>query len=199
MQEDTPENHKPHKNSPPPPNRSQISLNIGLAKIKLPKKNTWLKILVWVFIIIAAVAIWKWHAKNTIPAEIRSQVSFHAVFPTKKYDQSSFQYSASSHTLQFKSTEAGIKVLVTEQPLPANSGDNPAQDPGQMLSRLGVRYFSQTQTRLGVVSVAKFWTRSYSPNGQTAILGTHGVLVLAHPGSDLSPDQWTQVFNSLAI
>ncbi|HET7827277.1 MAG TPA: hypothetical protein VFK97_00220 [Candidatus Saccharimonadales bacterium] len=178
---------------------SAKNLTLNIQFPRLPKKETLIKLLVWALIIGCVIAWWKWPAKNTIPADIRSQLNFHAVYPTKNYDPNGFHYIASSHALWFSATESGIKVLVTEQSLPANSGDNPAQDPGQMLNQLGVRYFSQIQSKLGVISVAKFWTRSYDPNGQTAILGTKGTLVLAHPVKDLSQNQWVQFFNSLRL
>jgi hypothetical protein len=193
------QNHQTPKSNSDTPNKTQVSINIGLPHIRLPKKAALLKLSVWILIILAVVAIWKWPAKNTIPANIRRQVSFHTIFPTKNYDPSSFQYSAFNHALQFNATEAGIKIQVTEQSLPANSGASPAKEPSVLLGQLGVHYYTQTQSRLGVISVAKFWTGNYTPNGQTAVLGNEGTLVLAHPGQDLNLEQWKAFFNQLSF
>jgi len=172
------------------------SITFNLHFPKLPTRNTLLKLLVWVLILTLSVVWWKWPAKNTIPPGIRSQLSFKTVFPTKNYDPVSFRVIPANHALQFTGTESGIRVVVTEQSLPANSGPTPDKEPAVLLNHLGVRYFNQTPTKLGILTVAKFWTNNYVPYGQTGILGKNGTLVLARPDKDLSDNQWIDFFNN---
>ncbi|HSX45803.1 MAG TPA: hypothetical protein VLG27_02230 [Candidatus Saccharimonadia bacterium] len=136
--------------------------------------------------------------KNPLPANIKSQVSYKAIYPskTKQIDPASYDYRPDQKTLTFIANVAGNNIVFTEQPAPESLGSA-----GQIYyPALGIHPYAQFATKLGPVALARFWqSGSLKPAGQSGILASGGTFLTAHSDKNLTNTEWKDLFDSLKI
>lgn len=162
-------------------------------------EQTPLRLLTYMAIIVVVVLTFElWPRYNPVPSELRGQVNFKVAYPKNGLDTGSFTYQPNPGLLTFKANDGSNHLIINEQPLPAGTSAT-SSDTSALLNHLGVHYYDQLKTKLGTVSIAKFWTGSYTPAGQTGILAVKNTLVLVHPQKQLSSNDWVNLVNSMKL
>jgi len=158
-----------------------------------------LSLLTYLAIIVAVTLAFElWPRYNPVPSELRGQVNFKVAYPKSGLEKGSFNYQPNPGFLTFKASSGSNQLIITEQSLPAGISAN-SSDSTALLNHLGVHYYDQVKTKLGIASIAKFWTGDYTPAGQTGILAVKNTLVLVHPQKQLSSDDWVKLFNNMKV
>jgi hypothetical protein len=135
---------------------------------------------------------------SPVPAQIREQMSYKAIYPadTSVIDGSSFAYQAQQQMLSFNAEVANNQVNFSEEPAPSSIGTG-----NQVyFQAIGLHPFAQFESELGPVALARFYdSKSLNPAGESAVLASHGTLVIAHSTTQLGNDTWKNLFNSLKL
>ena len=135
---------------------------------------------------------------SPVPAAIKQEVNFPVIYP-KGYniDPGGWQYIKDNKSLEFTAKKGGDSVVFNEQAVPL-AYQNDAAAYNRFIGSL--RPSATFDSPLGSVSLATFVTAAdFQDVGQSGILNTHGTLLIAHPGSNFSDDQWRSLFNSLKV
>lgn len=152
----------------------------------------------WTLVILTVslvIKLWP-QGPSPVPQAIRSEVSFEIIYPNGySIDQKSWKYLSSTRTVQFIAKKDGYTVVFTEQPTPlAYQNDQGAYD--RFIGSL--RPSASFSVPLGTVSLSNFVTSGdFQVVGVTGILKVKGTLLLAHPDTQLTDDQWRSLFESL--
>ena len=138
--------------------------------------------------------------KSPLPASLKQQISFLAIYPTVtdklSVDQTSLSYQSAAKTLTFTANYKDTAIIVSEQSAP---GDTTNPDLVYYQS-LGLHPVTEIQTKPGLAVIVNFYTAgNFDSVGQNAILAKDGTLVIAHPDSNLSPTSWKDFFNNFRI
>ena len=148
---------------------------------------------------VAAIGLYLMNvSKNPLPVDIKNQISYKTIYPSKasSVNQSSYSYRAESKVLTFNVRSYGADIVFTEQPAPESIGS----DGQTYYPALGIHPYAQFQSKIGPVALAKFYkSSSLKSEGQSAILAAQGTLLVAHSDKDLTNAQWKQLFDSLKI
>jgi hypothetical protein len=162
--------------------------------------KTW--VLSWAAIILSVlIVIHFWpKAPSPVPKSVRSQAGFAIIYPDPRSyatTPSAWRYTTSNSTVQFTVTKDGGSIAFTEEETPL-AYQNDAAAYNRFIG--GLRPSANFNVPLGTVSIANFVTAGdYQIVGKTGILNTQGTLVLAHPDTSLSDDQWRALFQSLQV
>jgi hypothetical protein len=173
---------------------------IEVKKRKLPHIKPVFLIIpaVLVMAVLGAFLVPKLTKSSPIPADIAKQVSYRVIYPSKTHQiaPASFDYEPDQKTLSFIVNHNHKNVVFTEQPAPDTLAAN-----GQVYyPALGLHPYAQFQTNLGPVALAKFWkSGSLDPVGQSGVLATNGVLLVAHTDKNMTNTEWKDLFNSLQL
>ncbi len=134
--------------------------------------------------------------KPPIPGPIKTQVTSTILVPGSKdivTDSDSVKYASKEKLLSFNVTINGAKLVISEQPTPESFIDIP-----QVYDKVvaGMNEYEKFDTEVGTVHL----TRPKELNGkQAAVLNTKGTLLFAKPDSNLSSDQWRQLFKAMEV
>ncbi|HEX4774700.1 MAG TPA: hypothetical protein VH234_04235 [Candidatus Saccharimonadales bacterium] len=168
-------------------------------EIKLSKK--WVSAALILIVTIGATAsilYVKAAPKNPLPSNIKTQLAYQAIYPSKtsQIDSTSYNYQVDRKTLSFNVKAYNNQIVFTEEPAPDNLGSD-----GQIYyPAIGIHPYAQFQTKLGPVALAKFWqSSSLTPIGQSGILASQGTLLIAHSDNNLTNAEWKTLFDSLKI
>ncbi len=133
-----------------------------------------------------------------MPANIKERASFVIIYP-KGYsiDSKSWKYLTDTSSVEFTAKRDGYSVVFTEEKTPLEYQDDVAAY-NRFIGSLRPR--ANFDVPLGSVSIANFVTAaSYEIVGETGILNAKGTLLLAHPDTQISDDQWRNLFESLKV
>lgn len=135
---------------------------------------------------------------SPVPDGIEKQLAYKVIYPsdTKQIKPGSFSYVSQQHTLTFNVDSANDQIVFAEQPAPSNLGSN-----GQVyFQAIGLHPYAQFESTLGLVALARFYqTGSLDVAGESAVLASHGTLVIAHSSTQLGNDVWKNLFDSLKL
>lgn len=133
---------------------------------------------------------------SPVPKRVKSQINFTVLYP-KGYPitENSWSYLASEATLSFTLPNNGNPIIFTEQAVPlAYKDDAAAYDRFIGSLKPGINF----KVPLGTASLVGFVTAGdYSPQGRSAVLNSHGTLLIAHPEQMLGDTDWYSLLNSL--
>lgn len=164
-----------------------------------PTKKVWLVIVGVLAIILIALLAYLHNANaNPLPDSIKKQVSFKVIYPGSSAIISSpaYQYQSDQKILSYVTKYNGVPVTFQEQPAPPNLGS----DSQIYYPVIGIHPYAQFSVSLGTVALTKFYQAgNLKPFGQSAVLATHGTLVIANSGHPLTNEQWKSLFESLKI
>ena len=150
-------------------------------------------------IAIIVLIYWFWPGPpNPVPANIKRQVGFTILYPSGyTIAPSAWNYSNGQQTLNFTAKTNNYSVVFTEQQTPlAYQNDVAAYD--RFIG--GLKPSANFNTKLGTVSLTTFvFAGDFQPYGTTGILNAKGTLLLAHPNSDLTDNEWQSLFGSLKV
>lgn len=136
---------------------------------------------------------------NPLPESIKSQISYKPVYPSSKtgtLDQKGYQYRSGQQTLSFSVNSNKNQISFSEQPAPDNLGAGDQV----YFPAIGLHPYAQFQSKLGPVALVRFFqSGNLKPTGQSAVLVSHGTLVIAHSDKNMSNEQWKDLINSLKI
>jgi hypothetical protein len=150
-----------------------------------------------VFIVLFITLWWLFYpVYDPVPTPIRHQINFTVLYPSGyNINSSSWQYTSSQGLLAYTVQVAGITVNFTEQttPLPYQN------DIGAYDRFIGsLKPFANFSTPFGTASIVDFVTATdFQIEGETGILNAKGTFLLVHPNSDLSNNQWSNLFDTL--
>lgn len=144
---------------------------------------------------LAAAGIF-WFTRSPISNSILKQISFTVFTPktsnhlqlkadTIKYDAKLKQLS---YIVQFQNQA----VTVAQQSTPDQFSDIPDYYP-KLIEKMNA--YASFENSLGKVNL----TRPTEIKNQVAVMNTKGTLLFAQSSSDLTPDQWRRLFNTLTI
>lgn len=140
---------------------------------------------------------WYQHGREEpLPDDVADQLSF-APYKIVSTDDvkpvKPVNYDSSVQLLTYQLSVKGIKVVVSQQPIPANFKD--VENPFEQLSKqMNVEQYFKSKN--GVVSV----TYPNGPNGQqTALLNNNKALLLARPDKNLTISEWKELFGSFSV
>lgn len=161
------------------------------------------KFIVWVVLVLIVIGLvllffLNFTSKNPVPANIKNQVSYKIIYPSKasQIDASSYQYQAGQKALSFSVNSEGNKVVFTEQPAPDAIGEGSNAN----YSAIGIHPYAQFQTKLGQVALTKFYeSGTLKSAGQSALLASDGTLLIAHSSQNITNEQWKNLLDSLKI
>ncbi len=167
-------------------------------EIKFTKKL--MVVLTVIFILIAtALALYiKISRADPLPASIKQQIIFKVAYPTgiATVGQSDYKYHPDQKLLSYTIHYAGESITFQEQPAPASLGAGSQV----YYPALGIHPYAQFSAPLGPVALTKFYqSGSLKPFGQSAVLATHGTLVIANTTGSLTNEQWKNLFESMKI
>jgi hypothetical protein len=134
--------------------------------------------------------------KPAISKTIQRQVTT-TIFVTRSarvvIDKPSVAYNDKLKLLTYAATTDGVKVVVSQQPSPTSFIDIP-QVFDKVLAEM--REYSKFEVAAGTVHL----TRPKDLKGkQAAVLNSKGTLMFVKPESDLSDDQWRQLFAAFVV
>ena len=164
----------------------------------LHENKEWL--ISWALVILTVTLVIKFwpQGPSPVPQTIRSEASFKIIYPNGySIDQKSWKYINNTQTVQFIAKKDAYTVVFTEQPTPlAYQNDQGAYD--RFIGSL--RPNANFNVPLGTVSLSNFVTSGdFQVVGVTGILKVKDTLLLAHPDTQLTDDQWRSLFESLKV
>lgn len=167
-------------------------------KSRLKIKKPFAVISAALFLIVVSVILISVLNQSPLPADIKNQISYKAVYPSSSTGKlmSDYQYKSDENTLNFTVSNSNTNIVFAEQPAPESLGS------GNQIyyQALGVHPYAQFNSKLGPVALVNFYqTGSLKPVGQTAILVADGTMVVAHSANNLTNEKWKQIINSLKI
>jgi hypothetical protein len=136
---------------------------------------------------------------NPLPPDIKREVNFKLVYPTTtaQVDDTSWKYQSSEQVLTYQIKGDNYTATVTEQEVPLQYRDDQAAYDRFIGS---LRPYANFNVPLGSVTLANFVTAGdFNPTGLAGILKTHNTLIIIHPDSQLSQDDWESLFDSLKV
>jgi len=180
-----------------------------------PAARKYSKFLLWLAIILLVIAGFWLHGrlgyKNTIPADIQSELRFKAAYPQPAIvDSASYDYQSGSGILSYGLNFVGTKLTVNEQQPPPSV----TADPQGYLKALGIKPTAQFNSPIGPVAITAVYSDEHpvvnggvgpqpvksEPIGQSAIsLTNQGTLLIIRPSGNqtLTIDQWKSLFSKL--
>lgn len=145
---------------------------------------------------LAAIAVILILPKPPIPGPIKQELTSALLLPKDPrftVDRQSVKYDHSLKLLTFDATAFGKQLVMSEQPTPGSFTDAP---PAYQKILDTMNDYSDFDTAVGTVHL----TRPETLHGkQAAVLNAKGTLLFVKPGSDLSSDQWRQIFKSFDV
>jgi len=166
----------------------------------LAENREWL--IAWPALIIAILlTIHFWPAApSPVPAAIKKQIEFSIIYPDpRQYSNkpNQWSYDNKDSAVQFTVSKDKYNVVFTEEEVPlAYQNDVAAYN--RFVGSL--KPSANFNVPLGTASITNFVTAGdYEVVGKTGILNTHGTLLLAHPDTELTDDQWRSLFESLQV
>lgn len=162
-------------------------------------RENWEWLVSWLVVAVSITLLIKFwpQGPSPVPPSIITQANFSVIYP-KGYsiDPQSWRYVSGEKSVQFSATKDKYAVVFTEQKTPLEYQDDTAAY-NRFIGSLRPR--ANFDVPLGTVSIANFVTKGdYQVVGETGILNAKGTFVLAHPDTQISDDQWRNLFESLA-
>ena len=148
-------------------------------------------------IVLLVVHFWP-QGPDPVPTIIKRQAGFSIIWPAGyQIDANTWKYLDTEKSVQFSAKKDGITTVFTEEATPlAYQNDVAAYN--RFIGSLRPR--ANFDVPLGTVSISNFVTQGdYQVVGETGILNAKGTLVLAHPDTQLTDDQWRSLFESLKV
>jgi hypothetical protein len=141
---------------------------------------------------------------NPVPDNIRPKVHFSVIYPGSRgvsVKQDSWGFSDEQQSLSYNVKSGNLSAVVTEEKVPLAFRDDEASY-NRFIGSL--RPSLNFNCPLGSVSVANFvsgFGSSFTPEGPSGIMKTHGTLVLVHPLGrvTVSDSDWQTLFDSLQV
>lgn len=134
--------------------------------------------------------------KNPLPPPVVKQMNSTLFVPQasgSEIDRDSAKFDADTKLLSYNSTYSGVRMVISEQPTPAQMTEIP-----QFFDKFvdAMNAYDTFDVNAGTVHL----TKPASLGGkQAAVLNSKGTLLFVKPDKDLSSGQWRKFFTHLAI
>ncbi|HXR50370.1 MAG TPA: hypothetical protein VN778_05080 [Verrucomicrobiae bacterium] len=173
---------------------------LGRAREFADTNKTW--VVSWVVIILSiflTIHFWP-KAPSPVPSHIQQQAGFVIIYPDPRsysYKNAGWNYTLKDGSVSFTVKKDGYSVAFNEQQTPLEY-QNDVASYNRFIGSL--RPSANFNVPLGTVSITNFVTAGdYQVVGKTGILNSQNTLLLAHPDTDLTDNQWRDLFESLQI
>ena len=168
--------------------------------ITLPKKRYSYLILsiivVIITIIISGFFFWK-AASQPVPRAIQRQVSYGIFYPTDRtrypVNKKSFRYDNQTKVLSYSLRSGSTTIAINQQATPESFTDIPQAYDKLISSLQAYASIDTVNGKLALTMPTEF------KGAQSAVLNAKGTLLFARPSTNLSTDDWRQLFNNLRL
>ena len=171
---------------------------LGRAREFAQVNKTW--VVSWAVIILSiflTIHFWP-KAPSPVPANIQREAGFTIMYPDPRgysYKNAGWSYTPKDGSVSFTVKKDGYSVAFNEQETPL-AYQNDVASYNRFIGSL--RPSANFDVPLGTVSITNFVTAGdYQVVGKTGILNAQNTLLLAHPDTDLTDNQWRELFESL--
>ncbi len=137
-------------------------------------------------------------SKPTIDPNIRSAISFAALWPAKSAQltvgTSTIKYSKADKLFSYvATTNEGITLTISEESTPESFIDAP-NSYEKLLA--GMQKYRSFESQVGTVYLTR---PPQLGGGQSAVMNSKGTLLFVRPSRDLSDEAWMKIFNNLQL